>query len=111
MTYGGSTSPTISQTVKKAATSTTLVSSLNPSKKGQAVIFTATVASGAGVTGTVTFKNGSNTLGTAALNATTHKAAITKSTLAVGTHSITAIYGGNANFSASTSVAVRQVVH
>jgi len=97
--------------VKKAATTTGLVSSLNPSKKGQAVTFTATVAPGAGPTGTVTFKDGSTTLGTATLNTTTHKAAITKTTLAVGTHSITAVYGGNTNFNASTSTVVKQVVH
>jgi hypothetical protein len=109
--FGGSTSSPRSQTVKKAPTSTTLVSSLNPSKKGQAVTLTATVAPGAGPTGSVTFKDGSKTLGTAALNTTTHKAAITKSTLSVGTHSITAAYGGNASFNTSASAVVKQVVH
>lgn len=109
--FGGSTSPTVTQTVKKAATTTALVSSLNPSNKGQAVTFTATIAPGTGVTGTVTFKDGATILGTAAVNATTHKAAITKSTLAVGTHSITAVYGGNTNFNTSTSAIVKQVVH
>ena len=39
------------------------------------------------------------------------RAAITKSTLAVGTHSITAVYGGNTNFNTSTSAIVKQVVH
>ena len=53
---------------------------MNPSKKGQAVTLTATIAPGAGVTGSVTFKDGATVLGTAAVNATTHKAAITKST-------------------------------
>ena len=109
--FGGSTSPIVAQTVKKAATSTALVSSLNPSKKGQAVTLRATIAPGAGVTGTVTFKDGAKVLGTSAVNATTHKAAITKSTLTVGTHSITAVYGGNTNFNTSTSAVVKQVVH
>jgi len=108
---GGSTSLAHTQTVKKAATTTGLVSSLNPSKKGQAVTFTATVTPGAGPTGTVTFKDGATTLGTTALNTTTHKAVITKTTLAVGTHSITAVYGGNTNFNTSTSTVVKQVVH
>jgi hypothetical protein len=109
--FGVSTSPVLTQTVKKAATATTLVSSLNPSKKGHPVTFTATVAPASGPTGTVSFMAGSKTLGNVALNPTTHKAAITNATLTVGTHSITAIYGGNANFKASTSGVVKQVVH
>jgi hypothetical protein len=48
-------------------TTTTLVSSLNPSGLGQAVTFTATVT-GLSPTGTVTFKDGATTLGTATLN-------------------------------------------
>src|SRR5439155_1298694 len=76
--YGGdtnfqiSTSSALSQTVKQAATTTTVVSSLNPSAFGQAVTFTATVnvtAPGAGTpTGTVTFKDGNTVLGTTPLN-------------------------------------------
>jgi Big-like domain-containing protein len=73
------------------------------------VTFTATITAGA--TGTVTFKNGGATLGTATLNTTTHKASITRSTLTVGTHSITAVYGGNANYAASTSAVLKQVVN
>jgi hypothetical protein len=54
-----------------SATTTTLVSSLNPSVVGQAVTFTATVSSTAGTPPngeTITFKNGSAVLGTAPLN-------------------------------------------
>jgi len=107
-TVAGSTSPAVSQTVKKAVTKTTLVSSLNPSKSGNAVTFTATVTAGAA--GTVTFKDGSATLGTASINSSTHKAAINKSTLTVGTHSISAVYAGNANYATSTSAVLKQVV-
>ncbi len=107
---GGSSSLAHAQTVNKAATATKLVSSLNPSTKGTAVTFTATVSPAAGPTGTVTFRDGSTTLGTAALHANTHQAAITRSTLAVGTHSIKATYNGNANFNTSTSTIVSQVV-
>jgi hypothetical protein len=57
------------QVVDRAATTTTLVSSPNPSTFGQTVTFTATVASGAGTpTGTVTFKDGATTLGTGELS-------------------------------------------
>jgi len=107
-TVAGSTSPVLTQTVKKAATKTTLVSSLNPSQSGTAVTFTATVTAGA--TGTVTFENGGVSMGSAAINTSTHKASITKSTLTVGTHSITAVYGGNANYATSTSAVLKQVV-
>jgi len=55
--------------VNKAATTTSVVSSKNPSIFGQTVVFTATVGSGAGTpTGTVTLKDGSTTLGTSALS-------------------------------------------
>ena len=60
------------QTVTQASTSTVVTSSLNPSGYTQTVTFTATVAvtaPGAGVpTGTVTFKDGTTSLGTGILN-------------------------------------------
>src|SRR5439155_787765 len=60
------------QTVNKANTSTSLISSVNPSAFGQSVTFTASVsatAPGAGTpSGTVTFKDGATTLGTGTLN-------------------------------------------
>src|SRR5207253_9564357 len=80
---------------------------------GQPVTFTATVAAkspGAGTpTGTVTFKDGLSTLGTGTLNGS-GQAMFTTSTLAVGPHSITASYGGDATFSGSTSSPLTQTV-
>jgi hypothetical protein len=108
--FAGSTSPVLTQAVNKATTSTSVKSSLNPSKSGQSVTFTATVTSGGGTpTGTVTFKNGSTTLGTGTLSS--GKATFSTSTLSVGTHSITAAYGGATDFSGSTSPALSQVVN
>jgi Bacterial Ig-like domain (group 3) len=52
--------------------------------------------------GTVTFKDETATLGTGTLNASA-PAAFTTSTLSVGTHSIRAVYAGDANFTGSTS--------
>ncbi|MDQ3814373.1 MAG: Ig-like domain-containing protein, partial [Armatimonadota bacterium] len=94
------------------ATTTTLTSSANPSSAGQAVTFTATVSeSGAGTpTGTVTFREGNTTLGIGTLDAS-GKATFTTSTLSIGTHNITAGYGGSTGFSGSTSRAVAQVVN
>jgi len=108
-----STSAKLTQTVKKANTTTKLASSLNPSKKGQAVTFTATITpafSGA-PGGTVTFKDGTTTLGTGAVNTTTKKATFKTSSLSAATHSITAVYGGNGSFNGSTSAVVKQVVN
>ncbi len=120
--YGGdvnnapSTSVVTTQTVSKAATSTAVGSSVNPSKVGQTVTLTATVtvtAPGAGVaTGTVTFKAGSTTIGTVAL--ATHSgqdtASFTTSALSTGTQSITAVYGGATDFTTSTSTVLHQTV-
>ena len=116
--YGGwagnfaSTSAILKQTVVKAATTTTLVSSANPSTHGKPVIFTATVkgAFGGTVAGTVQFYDGTTLLASAAVNATTHQAKFTTSALAVGTHKIKAVYVGNVNNLTSTSTVLSQVV-
>ncbi|MFZ0417396.1 MAG: Ig-like domain-containing protein [Candidatus Sulfotelmatobacter sp.] len=107
----GSTSSTLSQAII-AATTTTLVSSLNPSVVGQAVTFTATVSSSAGTPPNgeiVTFYHGSAALGVEPLSGGT--ASLTTSSLAAGIYTITATYPGDANFAASTSPGLRQVVN
>ena len=93
---------------QKASTTTTLASSLNPSAFGQAVTFTATVIGNA-PTGTITFLDGGTQIGSAALSA--GKATFATSALAVGSHAITARYGGDANNVASTSAALTQTVN
>lgn len=102
------------QVVNKDATTTTVSSSANPSVFSQPVTFTATVTAntpGSGIpTGTVTFKNGSTTLGTSNLDGT-GQATFTISTLAVGSASITASYNGDSNFNTSTSSALTQTVN
>ena len=91
-------------------TTTNLSSSLNPSKYGQAVTFTATVTpSGPDpLRGRVRFWDGTRSLG--AGNMSGGVATLTKSTLAIGTHSITAQYLGDSSNGKSTSSAVEQVV-
>jgi hypothetical protein len=56
----------------------------------------------------VTFKDGTNILGTVSLTAS--QAAFTTSVLALGSHAITAVYGGDASFQSSTSASLIQVV-
>ena len=115
--YGGdgnfnpSTSAVLKQTITKAGTTVSVVSSKNPSIRNTVVTFTATVKSTTTgtPTGTVTFKDGGATLGTGTLSA--REAKYTTSTLAVGSHSITAVYGGDGNFNPSTSPVLTQKVN
>ena len=107
--YTASTSPQIKQVVGKAATTTALISSLNPSTYGQSVTFTATVSSsGPTPTGTVTFKSGSVALGTGTLSSGV--AGFTSAKLAAGTDPITATYGGDSSSQSSTSASLNQSV-
>ena len=84
---------------------TTLASSLGASGAyGATVTFTATVAvTGGPATGTVTFKDGATVLGDGTLSA--GQATFAIGTLAGGSHSITATYGGSLAFVGSTSAA------
>jgi hypothetical protein len=90
--------------ISPATTTTALGSSANPSIFGQSVTFTATVSSTASgtPTGTVTFSDGSTTLGTETLNGSA-QATFTTSSLTVGSHSVRAQYSGDGNFSGSIS--------
>jgi hypothetical protein len=96
------------------STTTALTSSQNPSNFGQAVTFTGTVTAQQGFykgtpTGTVSFYDGTTNIGNSNLNSI-GVAALTTSTLSVGTHSMTASYNGDANFAPSTSPPLNQVV-
>jgi streptogramin lyase len=110
--FNSSTSAAITQTVNKAASSSTVVSSANPAVFGQAVTFTATVAAvapGAGTpTGTVTFRDGTTSIGSGTL--ASGKATFTSSVLTVGSHSITVAYSGDANFNASSATRITQTI-
>jgi hypothetical protein len=90
----------------------TLTASPNPSVFGQAVTFTATVAAGGPTQkvpeGAVTFLDGDTILWTVALNplgftSSNGKVSFTTSALTGGSHSITAVYSGDTNFTGNTS--------
>ncbi|MFY9805588.1 MAG: glycoside hydrolase family 44 protein [Candidatus Acidiferrales bacterium] len=94
------------------ATTTSLAASASGLTSGQTVAFTATVAAktGTGVaTGTVKFSDGATQIGTGTLNSS-GVATYSTASLAVGSHSVTASYSGDANYSPSTSSAVTVVV-
>src|SRR5437764_1956407 len=111
--FSASTSAALTQTISQANSPTILLTALTPGGSGQSVTFTATVspvAPGAGTpTGSVTFRDGSNALGTATLNAS-GMATFTTAALSAGAHTITAVYAGDTSFSTSTSAALTQTV-
>src|SRR5207237_1287390 len=110
--FTGGTSAPLAEPVSLDTTTFGLISSPNAPVFGQAVTFTAAVsaaAPGAGTpTGTITFMDGSATLGTGTLSG--GQASFTTTSLTVATHDITAVYGGDNNFTGSTSAAVVETV-
>jgi hypothetical protein len=94
--------------VNKANTTTTLTSSQNPSIYQNTVILTATVSLAAS-TGTVTFMDGSTTLSTSTL--INGRATYITSALTLGSHPITASYGGDTNCNGSTSSTLVQTIN
>ena len=109
-TFLGS-SGTFSQEVDMDSTSTGLTSSANPAVFGQPVVLTASVgalAPGAGTpTGTVTFADGTTTLGGAFLSGGV--ASMTTSGLSVGGHNLTVSYSGDGNFNSSSGTLTETV--
>jgi len=103
---------TLSVLLNSGGTFVKTKSSLNPSKVGQAVTFTAKVsASIAGTgspTGNVTFRDGKTVLGV--VNMVNGQASLTTSTLTVGTHKIQMLYSGDANFNPHSGRAIVQQV-
>jgi hypothetical protein len=106
-TNGTLTSPPTQVTVAKTPVTVTLTSSANPANPGQAITFSVTVHAGA--TGTVTFLDGTTILGTGTINAA-GIATFTTSTLTIGSHPITASYGGDSSYNASTSAVLTEAV-
>jgi hypothetical protein len=97
------------QVVNQGSGTVSLASSPNPSGYTQTVTLTATLPTGA--TGTVSFYDGTTQINgpvTIATGATT--ASTATSTLSLGTHSITATYSGDKNYTTATSAPISQVV-
>jgi kumamolisin len=96
------------QLVNPATSATTVASTLNPSAYGQAVSFTANVAAiapGAGTpTGTVQFSIDGSSFGSPVTLASGSATSSSISTLAEGTHTVTAAYSGSTNFLTSNGM-------
>jgi hypothetical protein len=92
------------------STSTIVSSSDNPQYVGSPVIFSAKVTSAENnATGTVAFNDGSTLLGSTALNGV-GVGTYSTAALALGSHSITAVYSGDTNNAGSTSAAITEKV-
>jgi large repetitive protein len=95
--------------VSQALPAVSLASSANPVLVQNSVTLTANLTSGTGApTGTVTFLDGTTPIGSGVL--TGGVATLATSSLAVRTHSITAVYGGDQNFLPVTSSALTELV-
>jgi large repetitive protein len=108
---GSTSTPALSLSVVGATTATALTASATTITPNTPLILTATVTgNGATPTGAVSFMDGVTKIGSGTLSAT-GVATLTVSNLAVGQHSITAVYGGDTDDSGSTSAAVIVNVH
>jgi hypothetical protein len=109
--FAQSTSNKVPLTGKIVATTLTLTANISEQLSTMPVTFSAQLATTANPpptnnpTGSVTFLDGTTALGTVALSAT-GQAVYTTSVLADGKHSITATYGGDPSYLATTSNAV-----
>src|SRR5438270_142422 len=104
-TSSGSGTRTAACTTPRGLVPSPPVASANPVGFGVAVTLTAMVSSSRGTpTGSVTFVDGTTTLGTAPLVA--GSGSFTTSALSVGSHSITAAYSGDGDYTGSTSPAL-----
>lgn len=104
----GSTSPVVLQHVLQTKTAASITSSVNPSKPGQAVTFTAKITSPTViVTGPVTFSIGYTYLGMAQLSGGTAK--FTTSALPAGASRVKVTYLGNSNVAKSSATVLQTV--
>ena len=107
-----STKPAVGVLLNAGGTFVSTASSSNPSKFGQPVTFTTTVMASVGSgrlpTGSVVFKDGTSTLGSAVL--ANGQASLTTSSLSLGAHTINAHYSGSEAFNRNAAPAITQDV-
>ena len=106
-TPGGGVSNAVTETISTVTTTTTVVVTPTPPVAGQPITFTVTIApppTGSSL-GTVNIFDGTTLLGTANVNSS-GVATFTTSALTAGSHSITAVFSGNASSGASTSAVI-----
>ncbi len=108
--WQAATPVSVTFTVNKASPANTLQTSAAAVLLQNSVTFTAVVSSAKGTpTGKVAFMDGSTKLGSPAMDSS-GTATLSVSTLASGSHSITAVYSGDAIYAGSTSPAMSEMV-
>ena len=111
--FTGSTSDAMTQTVSQASGTTSVSSSVNPSVyrpvRNPDSNRNAGIPGAGTPTGTVTFYDGTDSLGTGTLSS--GDATLSTSSLSVGSHSITSVYSGDTDFTGSSSIAITQTVN
>jgi hypothetical protein len=110
-----SASATLSQTVNKGSTATSIASFPNPSTIFQPVTVvahvTVTSSNGGTPTGTITFMKGNTALAPPVSLDSSGTAKLVTSSLSLGNNNVKAVYGGSPAYMGSTSTAVTQVVN
>ncbi len=109
---GPGTSAPIIQVVNLTGTATSLISTPNPGIAGKPVVLTAAVKSVSGsaaITGTVTFTDGTATIGSAKISS--NGTVSINPLLSPGPHAIVATYGGDSNDNGSASAALPLAVN
>jgi hypothetical protein len=100
--YAPTQSTPVVFTIDRGVAAIAVAVSTSSAVYGQSLTFVATVAGASVPSGTVTFFDGATSLATIPLDGS-GKVTLTTTGLAVGSHSITATYGGDANFLAVQS--------
>ena len=112
--FNPAASNSITQQILPDLTTLTLTSSLNPATRGDAVTFSAVLTGNyLPPYGTVNFLDNGVLLGSGTNTPIPGNSSLftfTTSTLAVGTHPITAVYAGNSSFNPAISNIVQQVI-
>jgi large repetitive protein len=108
LTYSPSLSGVVNQIVTQATTTTALTSSVNPALINKPVVYTASVTSqyGAGAGGFMTFSDGGSPVKQASMKG--NQAVFKTKYSVVGTHTITAAYGGDPNNAGSVSTVLTE---
>jgi hypothetical protein len=112
-TFAASSAAAVTLRVQPVPSSVAVTSSLNPAAQGSKVTFTATITAAteaAAVIGTVTFFDGTKQLGSPIGVSAGSPVSYSTANLAVGAHSITAVYSGAENVAGSTSAALKQTI-
>ncbi len=104
-------STSLKEVITPAPTSTNLSATPNPGDLNQGVTLTASIASQSTPVGSgaVTFYDGTTSLGSAPVSAT-GTASLTTAFTVLGTHNLTAVYDGSADFSTSTSAVFQETI-